>query len=169
MTGWQISFRGQKRKNDTHVSKTDPDARLYRKGQGKEAKLCYMGHVLMENRNGLAVDSRISVAEGTAERKMAVEMIKDIKGLHRITVGCDKGYDSNDFIENLGLLAATPHVARKLPFREAAKLYGEIFMPMVFLPARGLGYLWYLIKKDQQEESPCLHVIPGGNDSGEAR
>jgi uncharacterized protein involved in outer membrane biogenesis len=58
---------------------------------------------------------------------------------------------------------------RKLPFREAAKLYGEIFMPMVFLPARGLGYLWYLIKKDQQEESPCLHVIPGGNDSDEAR
>jgi hypothetical protein len=58
---------------------------------------------------------------------------------------------------------------RKLPFREAAKLYGEIFMPMVFLPARGLGYLWYLIKKDQQEESPCLHVIPGGNDWGEVR
>ena len=109
-----VIFRGQKRKNDTHASKTDPDARLYRKGPGKEAKLCYMGHVLMENRNGLAVDSRISVAEGTAERKMAVEMVKDIKGLHRITVGCDKGYDSNDFIENLRLLAVTPHVARKL-------------------------------------------------------
>lgn len=109
-----VIFRGQKRKNDTHVSKTDPDARLYRKGSGKEAKLCYMGHVLMENRNGLAVDSRISVAEGTAERKMAVEMVKDIKGLHRITVGCDKGYDSNDFIKNLRLLTATPHVARKL-------------------------------------------------------
>jgi hypothetical protein len=109
-----VSFRGQKRKNDTHASKTDPDARLYRKGQGKEAKLCYMGHVLMENRNGLAVDSRISVADGTAERKIAVEMVKDVKGLHRITIGCDKGYDTSDFIENLRLLTATPHVAQKL-------------------------------------------------------
>ena len=109
-----VVFRGQKRKNDTHASTTDPDARLYRKGTGKEAKLCYMGHVLMENRNGLAVDSRISLAEGTAERTVAVKMVQDIKGLHRITVGGDKGYDTSQFIENLRLLTATPHVAQKV-------------------------------------------------------
>lgn len=108
-----ISFRGEKRSNQTHRSETDTDARLFRKGKGKEAKLCYMGHVLMENRNGLVVDARLTIASGTAEREAALAMIDEIPGSHRITVGADKGYDARDFVEGLRTLKATPHVAAK--------------------------------------------------------
>jgi transposase len=109
----EVDFRGQKRKNDTHVSTTDPDSRLYRKGLGKEAKLCYMGHVLMENRNGLAVDSRLTLATGTAEREAAMEMIEGVAGSKRITLGGDKGYDQRDFVEQLRANDVTPHLAQK--------------------------------------------------------
>jgi hypothetical protein len=108
-----VDFRGQRRKNDTHASTTDPDSRLYRKGLGKEARLCYMGHVLMENRNGLVVDSRLTLATGTAEREAAMEMIEGIAGSKRITVAGDKGYDQQDFVERLRACDATPHVAQK--------------------------------------------------------
>src|SRR5213594_5234377 len=73
-----VDFHGEQRTNETHESKTDPDARLYRKGKGKEAKLCYAGHVVMENRNGLAVDGQSTKATGTAERDAALEMLADI-------------------------------------------------------------------------------------------
>lgn len=109
----EVDFRGQKRKNDTHASTTDPDSRLYRKGLGKEAKLCYMGHVLMENRNGLAVDSRLTLATGTAEREAAMEMIEGVSSSKRITLGGDKGYDQGDFVEQLRANDVTPHVAQK--------------------------------------------------------
>lgn len=107
-----VNFRGQKRKNDTHRSVTDPEARLYKKARGQQAKLCYLGHAMMENRNGLVVDTRVTLANGTAERKAAIEMVEKVPGKHRITLGADKGYDSTDFVERMRLLTATPHVAQ---------------------------------------------------------
>ena len=108
-----INFRGEKRRNDTHQSTTDPESRLYRKG-GKESHLSYLGHVLMENRNGLVIDARLSQATGTAERETAVEMIQDLGSGHRITVGGDKAYDTKEFVANLRGLKATPHVAQNI-------------------------------------------------------
>jgi transposase len=110
----EIDFHGQKRSNETHASVTDPEARLYRKGKGKEAKLCYMGHALMENRNGLAVDGCLTQADGHAERIAALAMIEpraDRPG--RITLGADKGYDAEDFVNELRSMNVTPHVAAK--------------------------------------------------------
>jgi transposase len=109
----EVDFRGQRRVNKTHESSTDPQARLMRKGPNREAKLCYMGHVLMENRNGLAVDSRLTQASGTAERIAAVEMIEQVNGRHQITLAADKGYDERCFVAELEELNATPHIARK--------------------------------------------------------
>src|SRR5262249_20250453 len=94
-----VDFHGEQRTNQTHESKTDPDARLYRKGKGKEAKLCYGGHVVMENRNGLAVDGQITKATGTAEREAALDMLANIANDKRATVGTDKAYDTRDFVE----------------------------------------------------------------------
>jgi transposase len=108
-----VDFTNQKRTNDTHASTTDPDARLYKKGKGQQAKLCYMGHALMENRNGLVVDTRVTAANGTAERDAAVDMVKDVPGNHRITVGADKGYDTADFVTHCRWWNATPHVAQR--------------------------------------------------------
>lgn len=109
----EVDFKGQKRKNETHQSTTDPDCRLLRKGQGKESKLCFMGHALMENRNGLVVDSRLTEANGTAEWHAALEMIENLPGTNRVTVGADKGYDVPVFVDGLRERLATPHVARK--------------------------------------------------------
>ena len=108
-----IDFHNEKRCNDTHRSTTDPDSRLFKKGKGKEAKLSYMGHVLMENRHGLVVDTRLTKATGTAEREAALSMTEDIPGRHRITLGADKNYDTQDFVKKLRGLQATPHVAQK--------------------------------------------------------
>ena len=109
----EVDFHGEKRVNDTHASITDPEARLYKKGKGKEAKLAYIGHVLMENRNGLAVDTRLTLATGTAEREAAISMAKDIPGDKRVTLGADKGYDAKVFIKELRELTITPHVAQR--------------------------------------------------------
>ena len=107
-------FHGEKLSNETHASTTDPEARLYKKSKGKESRMSYLGHALMENRNGLIVDGVITHATGTAEREAAVEMVADIAGNRRITVGGDKGYDTHDFVEDLRELQATPHVAQNL-------------------------------------------------------
>jgi transposase len=109
-----VNFHGEKRSSDTHQSTTDPDARLYTKGSGQEAKLYFMGHVVMENRNGLAVGARLSQATGRAERETALALLKDILRRKRITVGGDKGYDVPCFVEALRENDATPHVARKV-------------------------------------------------------
>src|SRR6516164_3678800 len=90
-------FHGEKRRNQTHASTTDPDARLYRKGPGQPAKLAYLGHVLMENRHALVVDTRLTLATGTAEREAALERVADRPGNHRITLGADKAYDVAEF------------------------------------------------------------------------
>ena len=96
-----VDFHGEKRSNQTHQSKTDPEARLYKKGPGKEAKLSYQGHVLMENRNGLVTETRLTPATGTAEREAAVAMIEQMAEGQPVTVGADKGYDTRDFVRNL--------------------------------------------------------------------
>jgi transposase len=115
-----VDFHGEQRTNDTHESKTDPDARLYRKGKGKEAKLCYAGHVLMENRNGLAVGGELTKATGTAEREAAVEMLSEVAGDKRVTVGADKAYDTHDFVEQTRTMNVTPHVTQNTNGRRSA-------------------------------------------------
>lgn len=108
-----VDFKGQKRLNDTHVSTTDPDSRLYRKGKGKEAKLCFIGHVMMENRNGLVINTSTSKADGRAECNNALDMAEELPGRMRVTLGADKGYDNQKFVSELRSLNITPHVARK--------------------------------------------------------
>src|SRR5215471_4911451 len=106
-------FHGQKRKDDTHQSTTDPEARLYRKADGREAKLSSMGHVVMENRNGLAVAGTVSEANGSAERRASEAMLKKkAKSSRRITVGEDKAYDTGDHVTALRKMNITPHIAQ---------------------------------------------------------
>jgi transposase len=114
-----VDFRGEKRSNETHESTTDPEARLARK-KGKEAKLCYSAHALMENRNGLVVDVQIDEANGTAEHTNAIEMLTGQEGSKRITVGGDKGYDTQGFVEDCRRLNVTPHVAQNVTRRRSA-------------------------------------------------
>jgi transposase len=106
-------FHGQKRTNDTHQSTTDPDARLYRKGDGQPARLCFLGHALMENRNGLVVDACLTRADGHAERVAALHMIEPRADRPGVTLGADKGYDAEDFVNELRSMGVTPHVAAK--------------------------------------------------------
>lgn len=115
-----VNFHGEKRSNETHESTTDPDAKLARKGAGKEAKLSYSGHVLMENRNGLVTDVEVLTATGTAEREAALTMIEAIPGNYRVTVGADKGYDTKDFVAQARSLNATPQVAQNKKGRRSA-------------------------------------------------
>jgi len=105
------NFHKEKRSNETHQSTTDPEARLYKKGDGQPARLCYIGHALMENRNGLAVDGGITQASGTAEREAALAMLDRRTGRRRITLGADKAYDVRQFVEDLRERSVTPHVA----------------------------------------------------------
>jgi transposase len=109
-----VDFHGEKRSNQTHESKSDPEAQLARKGQGKEAKLSYSGNLLVENRNGLIVSSRVWEATGIAERTAALEMLQDVPGIGRVTVGGDKGFDTADFVRACRNLRMTPHVAQNL-------------------------------------------------------
>ena len=108
-----VDFHGEKRSNETHESTTDPDSRLMRKGPGKESKLCYGAHALMENRNGLLVDLLISQATGSCEREVAKSMLKRQrrKGLRVKSLGGDKGYDTHDFVNFLRGRKIVPHVA----------------------------------------------------------
>ena len=117
----EADFHGKKRSNGTHVSTTDPDARLYRKGPGKEAKLCFIGHGLMENRHGLLVDACLTPADGHAERVAALAMIEPRADRPRaITLGADKAYDAEDFVNELRSMTVTPHVAQNTSGRSSA-------------------------------------------------
>src|SRR3984957_2945004 len=117
----EADFHGQKRSNETHASTTDPQARLYRKGPGKEANLCFMGHALMENRNGLVVDACLTEANGHAERIAALHMIEPRADRPTpITLGADKAYDAEDFVNELRSMNATPHVAQNASGRSSA-------------------------------------------------
>jgi transposase len=115
-----VNFHGERRSNATHASTTDPDARLARKGHGQEAKLCYTGHVLMENRNGLAVAGCVLRASGHAERAAALELLGVVAPNGRGTLGADKGYDTRDFVAAARLLGVTPHVAQNTTNRVSA-------------------------------------------------
>jgi transposase len=110
-----VDFHGERRSNETHASRTDPDARLARKGKGKEAKLSFQGHILVENRHGLIVDVEVTQATGTAEREAALVMLTRERGRRRghMTVGADRGYNTKDFVKDTRLLKVTPHVAEK--------------------------------------------------------
>jgi len=113
-------FHGERRRNDTHTSTTDPDARLYRKGRGKEARLCHMGHLLMENRSGLIVDALLTQASGTAECAAAEAMLGRQAGRHRATLGADKAYDTAGFVAAVRTMNVTPHVAQNTAARRSA-------------------------------------------------
>ena len=108
----EANFHGEKRSNATHESKTDGDARMAKKGPGKEAKLSYMGHTVMENRNGLIVKAAASHATGKAEREVAAELLAALPGTRKRTVGADKNYDTAGFVADCRAMNVTPHVAR---------------------------------------------------------
>jgi transposase len=111
-----VNFHGEKRSNNTHESTTDPQARLYRKSSGTEAKLCFLGNAVIDNRHGLVVNTEYTQATGTAEREAGLEMMKRLRKKHknRMTLGADKAYDATDFVTELRGLNITPHVAVKI-------------------------------------------------------
>ena len=115
MAGSAPQLRSQAWSNETHASVTDPDARLLRKGKGKAAQLCYMGHALMENRHGFVVETELTHADGTAERAAALTMVnRHLPGsTRRVTLGADKGYDEHGFVATLRDMCVSPHVAAK--------------------------------------------------------
>jgi len=146
-----VDFHGDKRTNDTHQSTTDGEARLAKKGSGKEAKLCFGGHVLMENRNGLVVDIALTQATGTAEREAALGMLEKIPGTRRVTVGADKGYDTLDFVTSCRSINVTPHLAR----RQTSNLDGR--------PTRHVGYqVSQRIRKRVEEIFGWVKTVGGG-------
>ena len=117
-----VDFHGEKRKNETHESTTDPQARLYKKSAGKESKLCFMAHVAMDNRHGLVVGTDYTMADGKAERKAGRKLAKQVKKGRktRLTFGADKAYDTQDFVEKMRELQVTPHVAQNNKNRSSA-------------------------------------------------
>ncbi len=115
-----VDFRRQRRTNDTHASRTDPEARLYKKSKGAESRLCYMGHLMIDNRHGLATNACVTIASGTAEREAAVQMAGEIPGRGRVTLAADKGYDTRDCIRKLRDRNITPHVAQNDTNRRSA-------------------------------------------------
>jgi transposase len=114
------NFHGERRTNETHQSTTDPESRLYKKGKGKEAKLCFLGHAVADNRHGLLVATETTLATGTAEREAAARMLRRAKRRRRGTAGGDKGYDSRGFVEAIRKLGLTPHVAQNTSNRASA-------------------------------------------------
>ena len=114
------SFHGEARTNDTHASTTDSEARLYRKSHSQGAELCFLGHLLMENRNGLIVGAELTQATGTAEREAALSLLAARGSRRRATLGADKAYDTADFVRNLRAIRVTPHVAQNETYRRSA-------------------------------------------------
>jgi transposase len=116
------NFHGEKRRNDTHASKTDPESRLYKKAAGQPAQLCYLGHTVVENRNGLVVAAMATQADGTAERDAGLLLVAELtkRRKRRITLGADKAYDAKDFVDTVRQLGATPHVMQNNTNRRSA-------------------------------------------------
>ena len=147
-------FHKEKRSNETHASTTDPDARLARKGAGKEAKLSFTGHLLMENRNGLVVDARLTPATGTAEREAAIDMLNEVPGRDRITVGADKAYDTADFVANLRAMKVTPHVAQNINAHRGSNIDART--------TRHAGYeISQVIRKRIEEANGWIKTVAG--------
>ncbi len=124
-----VDFHGEKRSNQTHESKSDPEARLARKGPGKEAKLSFSGNLLVENRNGLIVSSSVWEATGIAERYAALEMLEKVPGIGRVTVGGDKGFDTAEFVRECRNVHVTPHVAQNLGRSGGSAIDGRTTWP----------------------------------------
>jgi transposase len=127
-----VDFRGKERKNDTHESTTDPDARLYRKGDGQESKLSYLGHVVMENRHGLVVGCEVTHANGYGEREAGRALMQRIDRKPRVTLGADKGYDTKHFVAECRARNVTPHVAQNAHFYRRSAIDERT--------TRGIGY-----------------------------
>jgi len=138
-----VDFHGESRANDTHQSTTDPECRLFKKSKGAGAQLCYMGHVLMENRNGLVVKPTVTQANGKAERAAALDMLQAIPGNRRVTLGGDKNYDVHNFVDTLRNLNVTPHVAQNETNRRSA---------IDRRTTRHLGYAVSMTKRKRVEE-----------------
>jgi transposase len=139
-----VNFRGEERRNDTHESTTDPEARLYRKSLGQEARLTFQGHVLMENRNGLVVETRLTPATGKAERQAALDMVEAQAGGSHPTVAGDKAYDTHGFVASVRALGVTPHVAQN-----TARLGGSAIDERT---TRHAGYTTSQTKRKRVEE-----------------
>ena len=139
-----VNFRGEKRSNETHESKTDPEALLAKKGEGKESKLSYTGNLLVENRNGLIVDAEVFQANGTAERDAALIMLEKLPGTHPVSVGGDKGFDTRDFVQECRNLRVTPQVAQNHERRGGSAIDGRT--------TRHLGYAISQKKRKRIEE-----------------
>ena len=121
-----VDFHGEKRSNETHESTTDAEAKLARKGNGKEAKLAYCANGLIENRNGLLVGLNVMLATGTAEREGALKLLNEaVPGKRRVTLGGDKGYDTKDFVADLGVLNVTPHIAQNITAHRGSAVGGR--------------------------------------------
>jgi transposase len=149
-----VDFRGQRRRNQTHVSQTDPEARLARKGDGQETRLCFAGHVLMENRNGLVTDVLVTQADGYAERAAALDMLDRRETHGRITLGADKGYDSEDFVAACRAREVTPHVAQHTTGRRS-RIDGRV--------TRHPGYaLSQRVRKRVEEIFGWMKTVGGG-------
>ena len=119
-SGGERDFRGERRTNESHASTTDPEARLYKKGASKEAKLCFLGHAVADNRHGLLVGTHTTPASGTAEREAAERRLRRLRRRRRATVGGDKGYDQRVFVEAMRNRRVTPHVAQNESNRRSA-------------------------------------------------
>ena len=141
-----VNFHGQARRNDTHQSTTDPDARLYRKGTGREAKLGYLGHLLTENRHGFVIDTAVTAASGTAERDAAIVMLGELPlTTRRLTVAADKGYDTRAWVRAVRRMRITPHVVRN------AFTYGGSAIDA--RTTRHVGYRWSHRKRQLVEQA----------------
>lgn len=141
------NFRKERRSNETHASTTDPDARLYRKGNGQESRLAYLGHALMENRNGLAVDGVVTHATGTAERDAATQLCEGLS--EGATLGADKGYDAEEFVETLKARNIVPHVTINGAVSKTGKVRKTAVPPEV---AASVGYAISLRCRKRIEE-----------------
>lgn len=147
-------FHNDKPGNQTHASTTGPDARLYRKGRGKEAKLSFLGHLLMENRSGLIVDARLTQATGTAEIEAALAMLRDRAGGGRITVGADKAYDTSGFVSAARAMKVTPHVAQNINAQRGSNIDNRT--------TRHPGYgISQVIRKRIEEANGWLKTMAG--------
>jgi transposase len=147
----RVDFRGEQRRNQTHASTTDPEARLARKGPGKEANLYFAGHVLMENRHGLVVDIMLTQATGTAERAAALDMLERLPGRRRVSIGGDKNYDTTDFVGECREMNVTPHVARR------------VYSSIDGRTTRHLGYaLSQRVRKRVEEIFGWIKTVGGG-------
>jgi transposase len=147
-------FHGERRSNETHASTTDADARLAKKATGKEAKLAFAGHLLMENHNGLVVDARLTMATGTAEPEAALEMLNEVPGTHQITTGADKAYDTAAFVAGLREINVTPHVAQNISGHRGSNIDGRT--------TRHPGYrISQVIRKRIEEANAWIKSVAG--------